>query len=155
MKQTKPTPNRKRKKAQEKTFDEAMVKASVLTGFMTAQATAIEAACRKVADEKKDEAASRHCQYFLDGARELAKNVMDMLPPIKASDLIKGSAAFVNNLSTSADKIAADCKINKEYVDSYINGARKMSDILIAALVNSPRETIPPQADGGDTNAGE
>ncbi len=130
------------RKPKEQTYDEALVKAAVLAGFLNNQLNAIDGACKKVSEDRADAESAEHCKYFLDGARELANTMMDMIAPIKAGDLIKGSAAFVNNLAANADKIAADCKINRAFVDSYINGARKMSDILITALVNSPREQI-------------
>ena len=140
MKQSKPTPNRKPARKPDKQ-DELMVKGAVLTGFLNAQLSAFSDACNHVAEEKKDSTpdAKAHCDYYLDGARQYANMILDMITPVRAADIIKASAGYINGLATNIDRIAKETKVPREFVLSYVNGARKLSDVLIEAIAKSPR----------------
>lgn len=144
MAKSKGTAKRVQKPVEEKPFEDGLVTVPALTGFLHTQIKAIGNACEKVAKDKCGiENAVEHCQHYLDGASQMASEIMGMMPPAKASDLIIYVKAYVDDLKKNAPRIAKETGTKPELVGSYINGAEKVADILINALKTAPRTDEP------------
>lgn len=138
MSKTTGTAKRRKKPSTGTHFEDGLVRVSTLTGFLNAQTSAIEAACKKVAQDKADLPDSgEHCRHYLDGAREMASITLDMLPAVKASALIDAINRYMNDLTSAVPQIVKDTGTPESYVQSYVNGSQKMADI-IKALTTAP-----------------
>ena len=155
MKEQKPTPKRRKPTKPTKPAEQELVKGASLTAFINNKLNDVAAACKQVANDKKDVSDSElHCQYYLDGAKEVARQILELVPPVLASDLIKTIAGTVNGIATHVPQIAKDCKIDEGFVLSYASGARAFGDIVVKGLKDAPRTDAAgnevPQADGGE-----
>lgn len=155
MKEKTPKPNRKKPNNQVLP-QERYIRGADLAGFVHQNVAAVAQACKKVAADNADNPQmvqpDLHCQYYMDGAQECAKVILDLIPPVRVADLVKTLASFSNGITANIDKIAADCKVDRAFVMSYVNGARKFSDIFMVALNKPAEDTTPPQAEEGDTH---
>lgn len=141
MREKKPVPNR-RKPRPIKAIDGATYAQMVMT-----QLSAVTDACRKVAEERKDEQdASLHCQYYLDGATECADMLLKLLPPVAMDTLIRSLAGYTNLLDQNRDVIRERSGVDEQYVSDFITGARKFSDVIMTVF------TQPVKVKDKDTN---
>ena len=134
MQEKKPTNTTKTTKTR-KPHEVELVHGAMLTEFINVKLGDIAKACQHVAEEKKDvEQADLHCQYYLDGAKEVARRVLELVPPVLASDLLKVISATVNTISVNKEQIAKDFNVDEGFVMSFASGARQFGDIVIKGL---------------------